>query len=42
MTSTMERPRIEIKINPDVMDIKWEMQSLWTLPTIHEIRSRAV
>ena len=23
MTSTMERPRIEIKINPDVMDIKW-------------------
>ena len=23
MISTMERPRIEIKINPDVMDIKW-------------------
>ena len=23
MTNTMERPRIEIKINPDVMDIKW-------------------
>ena len=23
MTSTMERPRIEIKINPDVMNIKW-------------------
>ena len=23
MTSTMERPRIEIKINPNVMDIKW-------------------
>ena len=23
MTSTMERPRIEIKINPDIMDIKW-------------------
>ena len=23
MTSTMESPRIEIKINPDVMDIKW-------------------
>lgn len=23
MTSTMERPRIEIKINSDVMDIKW-------------------
>ena len=23
MTSTMGRPRIEIKINPDVMDIKW-------------------
>ena len=23
MTSTMERPKIEIKINPDVMDIKW-------------------
>ena len=23
MTSTMERSRIEIKINPDVMDIKW-------------------
>ena len=23
MTSTMERPRIEIKINPDVMDMKW-------------------
>ena len=23
MISTMEKPRIEIKINPDVMDIKW-------------------
>ena len=23
MTSVMERPRIEIKINPDIMDIKW-------------------
>ena len=23
MTSTMERPRIEIRITPDVMDIKW-------------------
>ena len=23
MTNTMERPRIEIKINPDVMDTKW-------------------
>ena len=23
MTNTMERPRIEIKINPDAMDIKW-------------------
>ena len=23
MTSTMERPRIEIKINPDVMDVEW-------------------
>ena len=23
MTNTMERPRIEIKINPDVMDVEW-------------------